>query len=92
MADPTVPLTERSLQFAGHLFRDMTRNREARACRNEARKARNAATTSTHPLLCLARAVWWDAVADRVDADKATAAARARSVLHCPTTNKDPTN
>ena len=71
MADPPVPLTERSLQFAVHLFRDMTRNREARTCRIEARKARDAARTSAQPLLCVARAVWWEAVADHVDAGKA---------------------
>ncbi|MGH3903915.1 MAG: hypothetical protein ACRDTE_06985 [Pseudonocardiaceae bacterium] len=85
MADPRVPLTERSLQFAGHMFRDMTRNRAVWTCRNEARKARNAAKTSTHPLLCLARAVWWDAVADHVDTDKATNVDRTRThVVHSP--------
>lgn len=85
MVDPTVPLTERSLQFAVHMFRDMTRTREARTCRNEARKARNAARTSTHQLLCLARAVWWDAVADHVDTDNPTAVDHTRDhVMHSP--------
>ncbi|MGH8883422.1 MAG: hypothetical protein ACRD0P_39785 [Stackebrandtia sp.] len=80
MGDPIVPLTERSLQFTGHTFRDMARTRDAETCRSEARKARQSATTSTHPLLCLARAVWWDAVADHADTDNTTAADRPARV------------
>lgn len=83
MVNPRVPLTERSLQFRGHLFRDMTRTREAWTCRDEARKARTAATTSANPLLCLARAVWWEAVADRVDTDNAVDLPCGR-VVHSP--------
>ncbi|MGH3902690.1 MAG: hypothetical protein ACRDTE_00565 [Pseudonocardiaceae bacterium] len=64
MIDPMVPLTGRSLRFAGGVFQDMARTRDAAACR-EAGAARPAAATSPDPLLCLARAAWWAAVADR---------------------------
>jgi hypothetical protein len=65
MSDPTVPLTGRSLRFAAGMFQDISRIRDAAACAREAGAARAAAATSQAPLLCLARAAWWAAVADR---------------------------
>ncbi|MGH3813421.1 MAG: hypothetical protein ACRDUV_13365 [Pseudonocardiaceae bacterium] len=65
MIDPMVPLTGRSLRFAAGVFQDMTRSRDAAACAREVGASRAAAATSPDPLLCLARAAWWAAVADR---------------------------
>ncbi len=65
MIDSSVPLTGRSLRFAAGMFPDMACTRDAVACAREAGAARAAAATSGNPLLCLARAAWWAAVADR---------------------------
>lgn len=43
----------------------MIHTRDAAACAREADAARAASATSQKPLLCLARAAWWAAVADR---------------------------
>lgn len=68
MGDPAVPLTARSLRFAAGMFQDVAHTRDAAACAREASAARAAAMTSRNPLLCLARAAWWAAVADRREA------------------------
>ncbi|MGH4025180.1 MAG: hypothetical protein ACRDRV_11435 [Pseudonocardiaceae bacterium] len=65
MIDSRVPLAGRSLRFAPGVFSDMARARDTAACAREAHAARQAAATSANPLLCLARAAWWAAVADR---------------------------
>ncbi|MGH3907132.1 MAG: hypothetical protein ACRDTE_23595 [Pseudonocardiaceae bacterium] len=65
MSESRVPLTGRSLRFAAGMFQDMARTRDAAACAREASAARAAAATSRNPLLCLSRAAWWAAVADR---------------------------
>ncbi len=65
MIDPMVPLAGRSLRFAVGMFPDMVHTRDAATCAREASAARAGADTSQHPLLCLARAAWWAAVADR---------------------------
>ncbi|MGH4023857.1 MAG: hypothetical protein ACRDRV_04650 [Pseudonocardiaceae bacterium] len=63
----TVPLAERSLRLAVGTFADMAFTRDARQCRADAQVSRAQAVISAHPLLCLARAAWWEAVAARVE-------------------------
>ena len=75
MIDSRVPLAGRSLRFAPGMFSDMARSRDTAACTREAHAARTAATTSANPLLCLARAAWWTAVADRRAVSQAAAGA-----------------
>ncbi|MGH3905724.1 MAG: hypothetical protein ACRDTE_16300 [Pseudonocardiaceae bacterium] len=65
MSDPMVPLARRSLRFTVGMFADMAHTRDVATCAREACAARVAAATSQHPLLCLARAAWWAAVADQ---------------------------
>jgi hypothetical protein len=64
----TAPIAGRSLQFRVGMFHDMTVTRDAQQCRDSAWTSRQQASTSAQPLLCLARAAWWETVAARVDA------------------------
>ncbi|MGH4025184.1 MAG: hypothetical protein ACRDRV_11455 [Pseudonocardiaceae bacterium] len=75
MIDSRVSLAGRSLRFAPGMFSDLARSRDTVACAREAHAAREAAATSANPLLCLARAAWWAAVADRRAASQAAAGA-----------------
>lgn len=79
MADPSVPLDERALYFSHHVFHQLTYTRTAAMCRDDARKARAAIRYSDHPLLCLARAAWWEALADRITADSAATVALSQA-------------
>ncbi|MGH3906013.1 MAG: hypothetical protein ACRDTE_17805 [Pseudonocardiaceae bacterium] len=69
-----VPLSERSLGFGAGMFQDMTFTRMPEQCRSDAQRSRAVAATSAHPLLCIARAAWWEAVAARIDAEHAARA------------------
>ncbi|MCA1674219.1 MAG: hypothetical protein LC799_19185 [Actinobacteria bacterium] len=64
MVDQRTPLDERSLRFAVGMFQGTANAVDAQTCEHSARAARGAAATSDHPLLCVARAAWWAAVAD----------------------------
>ena len=63
-----VPLAGRSLRFENGMFADITFTRSAQQCRDDAQRSREQAATSAHPLLCIARAAWWEAAADQVSA------------------------
>lgn len=72
MIDPAmVPLAWRSLRFPVGLFSGATTAGKVATYRHNAQANRVAARTSAAPLLCLARAAWWEAAAD-------AAAARSR--------------
>ncbi len=57
----------------------MAHTRDAPTCAREAGAARAAAATSQTPLLCLARAAWWAAVADRRAASGLSEVERVRA-------------
>jgi hypothetical protein len=61
-----VPLPARSRRFPPGLFHHLTQTHDPATCRQQAHRAR-AAASSDHPqrLRYLATAAWWDAVADR---------------------------